>query len=471
MRFPALIRRVIAALTERRYEGASHVPRMRSVGSIQYQRANMLAARGTLAARARSLVANNPLATAGVEAWVVHAIGPGIKPQSAHPDPIIRERINAAFNAWTDSADADGLVDFYGMQALAMRRMIQDGDAFGVMIVAPVAGNPLRLRLYDAEQIDPTLSRDLLNGGRIVFGKELDASGQFRAIWVWRERPGLPLVTSLDHVRIPAEDVAHLYRIETPGQVRGLSWFASVLLRVVEHDSAMDAQLVRQKIAAMLAGFIVDANGDAAGFDGDKKGSILDGGLEPGTLKTLPPGADIRFSEAASVGPEVIEFLRITAREIAAGLGVPYETMTGDLSGTNYSSIRAGLLDFRRRIEAVQFNTVVFQFCRPIWRRFVTLGALTGTLDLPGFLQDPEPYLAARWIAPRLDWVDPQKDVTAEIAAINAGLMSRREAVAGRGYDLEDLDREIAEDNASAERFGLAFGQPAAPVPNSGVAS
>jgi capsid protein len=58
---------------------------------------------------------------------------------------------------------------------------------------------------------------------------------------------------------------------------------------------------------------------------------------------------------------------------------------------------------------------------------------------------------------PRNDWVDPAKDVAAEVAAINAGLMSRRQAVAARGYDLEQLDAEIAADNERAASLGLSF--------------
>nr|WP_246729193.1 phage portal protein [Methylosinus sp. RM1] len=124
--------------------------------------------------------------------------------------------------------------------------------------------------------------------------------------------------------------------------------------------------------------------------------------------------------------------MRVTAREIAAGLGVPYEQLTGDLSSVNYSSIRAGLVEFRRRVEALQHNVVVHQFCRPVWRRFVTTEYLAGRLEAPGFERDPEPYLSASWLPPKVEWVDPLKDVQAEILAIGAGLMSRRQAVAAR---------------------------------------
>lgn len=440
----------------RSYDGAGGGRRWRGFNDMPNQLAAQLAARGPVGKRARALVANNPLAASGAEAWVSALVGTGIKPQSTHPDETTRTRLNAAFERWTDDADAEGLGDFYAMQALAARRLVVDGEAFGALTYD--ARGVLQVRLIDAEQVDASLHRELANGVRIIAGIEFDAAGRRLAYHVFRERPGLPLGTSFETLRVPAADVQHVFRMDVPGQVRGLSWFAPVLLRLADYDAASDAQLVRQKVAALLTGFIIDPNAEPAGFGGqpDSSGN-LEGGMEPGALKVLHPGQDIRFSDPASVGAEVIEFLKITAREIAAGLGVPYETLTGDLSGTNYSSIRAGLVAFRRRVEALQHNVLVYQLCRPVWRRFVTAEVLSGRLPAPGFERDPEPYLAARWITPRQEWVDPAKDSQAEIAAIGAGLMSRRQAVAARGYDLEALDAEISADNARAAALGLTF--------------
>ena len=99
--------------------------------------------------------------------------------------------------------------------------------------------------------------------------------------------------------------------------------------------------------------------------------------------------------------------MRVTAREVAAGLGVPYEIVTRRPTQVNFSSARVGLMEFRRRCEALQHNVIVFQFCRRVWRRFVTTEILSGRFDAPGFEHDPEPYLAARWMPPRFPWVDP----------------------------------------------------------------
>jgi len=45
------------------------------------------------------------------------------------------------------------------------------------------------------------------------------------------------------------------------------------------------------------------------------------------------------------------EYKTTELEEIAAGLGLPYELMTGDLSKVNYSSWRGGQLGFRNTIE------------------------------------------------------------------------------------------------------------------------
>ena len=62
-----------------------------------------------------------------------------------------------------------------------------------------------------------------------------------------------------------------------------------------------------------------------------------------------------------------------------------------------------------------------------------------------------------KWIAQGWQWVDPKKEFDAMIAAIRGGLLSRSEAISSFGYDAEDIDREIAADNARADALGLVF--------------
>ena len=81
-----------------------------------------------LRAKSRDLVRRNAWAAAGVEAFVANAIGTGIKPQSMVVEPASREAIHALWWDWCDEADAAGLTDFYGLQALACRALLEGGE-------------------------------------------------------------------------------------------------------------------------------------------------------------------------------------------------------------------------------------------------------------------------------------------------------------------------------------------------------
>ena len=72
--------------------------------------------------------------------------------------------------------------------------------------------------------------------------------------------------------------------------------------------------------------------------------------------------------------------------------------------------------------------------------------------------------LAADWLPTKWDWVDPLKDANAEIAQIEAGLKSRTQAIAERGYDAEQVDREIAAERDRERALGLDFRRPGSPA-------
>ena len=456
-RLTQIARRVFgSSASVRSFDAASASRRNRGAGRMNSLPSSALQARGSIAAQARYLENNSPIARAAVSAWVSNVIAGGIKAQSLAKSPKLRVTISAGFEAWGEVADITRRMDLYAMQALAVHRMIVDGECFVLMINTPEG---LRLKIVDAEQLDSGQSRELGGGRRIVQGIELDPDGRPVAYYIFPQPLNLGIATP--SVRIEAADVVHMLRLDHPFMVRGVSWFAPCLTRLRDLDEAQDAQLMRQKIGALLTGFITDANSDgtaAAGFAADGEQPIdgtLIGGLEPGTLKILDAGKSITFSDPPEIGAEANQFMVMTAREVAAGFGLPYELLSGDLSSVNYSSIRSGLIEFRKRVEAVQYGIVVYQFLRRVFERWVLTENLAGRLGRPG--QALSELATVKFVMPRREWIDPQKDVEAEIAAINAGLMSRREAVASRGLDIEALDAEIAADREREKALGLTF--------------
>ena len=101
---------------------------------------------------------------------------------------------------------------------------------------------------------------------------------------------------------------------------------------------------------------------------------------------------------------------------------------------------------------------MVFQLCRPVWGRFMDTAVLAGALKLPGYDRRRAEFLACNWLPTKWDWVDPLKDARAEIEQIDAGLKSRTQALAERGYDADQVDAEIAADRARERQLGLSFG-------------
>jgi lambda family phage portal protein len=310
-----------------------------------------------------------------VESIVSNCIGTGIKPQSKANDPEFRKKIQELWLRWTDEADAVGLCDFYGLQSLVLRSVVECGECFVRMkIDRNNATVPLKLQVLESEHLDSSKDGALPNGNVIRSGIEFDKSGKRVAYYLYREHPGESLLLNsinIDSVRIPAKEILHIFKPLRPGQIRGEPWLSSVLLKLHELDQYKDAELVRKKTAAMFAGFVTRLDPDSVMFD-EKKSKDSDGfvaRLEPGTMQLLNPGEDVRFSSPADVGSTYEAFIKQQLRAISVGLGITYEQLTGDLSGVNYSSIRAGLVEFRRRWTALQHNLIVFQLCRPVWNR------------------------------------------------------------------------------------------------------
>lgn len=425
----SLFDRLLRPASRRSLEAAGGGRRWQSAPMVHAPQAETLAARGTVMQRARAAVVNQPLAVRTVETWTAALAGRPVQAMPAHPDAALRRRL------------ADAFEDLANSQLVrVVRGVVRDGEAF-LRLVADDDGR-MRLQLLPPEQIDPALSQDLGGGRRIVAGVELDASDRPVAYHVLPEVPGTAFAAYGPPIRVPAADIIHVFDPILPGQVRGLSWLAPVLLKLMEHDRTSDAMLAAVKTQSLLTGFISDPTGEAGGFAGDGQGGAITATLEPGTMHVLPGAATVSFSNPGSGLAQAAEFMRAQVREIAAGAGLTYEQVSADLSSTNYSSARVGLLEFRRRAAMLHRTILVDQLLRPLWQRWIDAEVLAGRLAA-----DPDLYRVT-FAPPGFDWVDPAKEVAAEVAAIEARLKSRAEVVAARGRDVADLDEEIAADAA-----------------------
>lgn len=430
-----LFRRTASSSHVRRLDGAAGGRRTFGMGQFGRVNAEVGAAGATLSSRSAYLVENNALINSAIGNLVGETIGAGIRPSPRVADA----DLTAAFDAWWDEADAEGRTDFAGIQVAVDRDVKARGEAFVLMLDTP---DGLRLRQLDPEQIDRSMTRDLAGGAAVIQGIEIDADGRRVAYWIASYRE-TTFGSWAAPVRVDAADVLHVFRPVAPGQMRGLPWTTPIILAASEFDKLTDALLMGVSVAAMHAGFLVDQNGTGEPFEG-----LNDVSLEPGVVRRLPTGFDIKFN-SPQTAQQTSEFVKAQIRQLAAGLGVPSHYMDGDLTGANYSSLRAGLLPFRRRVEQYQYTVFVPQFLAPVWRRWITGEYLASRIE--------QATVAVEWVMPAANQVDPLKAVEADVAEIEAGLASRSQKVAARGWDVTALDSEIAADREREAKLNLAF--------------
>ncbi|WP_337875588.1 phage portal protein [Elioraea sp.] len=424
----------------------------------------LIAAAGAdITARARWLVRNNGYAANAIESWAGNVVGDGIKPSSLIADADLKARVQRLWLDWTDDSDAEGFTDFYGQQRRAAREVFIAGEVFlrfrprrpedGLVV-------PLQLQMIPSEMLPLTRNEQIAGGNVIRAGIEFDRIGRRVAYHFLRRHPGDVTDPGLsgETVRVPASEVIHVIDPVDAGQLRGVSRFAPGIVKLFLLDQYDDAELDRKKVAAMHALFITTP-APAEPFDvaESDEGTERTMDLQPGQIVMLEPGEEVQTSAPADVGQTYEPFQYRTLLQVSAALGLPYAYLSNDMLKANYSNSRLALLEFRRRVEAYQHAVMVWQICRRVWTRWMDMAVMAGALDLPGYDARRRDYIACSWLPPKWDWVDPLKDARAEIEQIEAGLKSRTQALAERGYDADQVDAEIAADRARERQLGLSF--------------
>ncbi|SCY44838.1 phage portal protein [Desulfoluna spongiiphila] len=452
------------------FEGASQSPRMSSfmaptIGPNTAVGNSLASLRG----RSRQAIRNNPLAKGGQGTFTSNMVGSGITPRFQFKDPDLKEQVQ---ELWLDSVpefDFDGNADFYGLQAVASNALFSDGEVLALFrprnSYADLAV-PFQVQLLEADHLDVAYSTTLPNGNKIRMGIEFSRTGQRVAYHLHKDHPGEYFMNdnSAVRTRIPAKNICHIFDPMRPGQQRGLPGMASILAKLHEIDQCVDAELVRRKTTAMFGGFITQINEYNAddpnplGFSQGAGNGVDVVALEPGTFPVLLPGQTVTLSQPRDVSGNYVAWMKQQLMDVATGMGITYDQLTGDLADVNYSSIRAGLLEFRRRIIQLQNKTLIFQFCRPVIQRWLTTAIVAGALSIPDYLQNKRRYWRGiHWQPQPWKWIDPDKDMKGEIREMRAGLKTYGMALADRGLDVESIFNEWAEELSIIDKLRLIF--------------
>lgn len=474
----AIVRGIARFLGAREYTATktgNHVWGGSRVYSSASADADLVAARPVLRERSRHAYQNHASARAIVESLVGLVVSTGIDVEPDTGDSSADDALRDAFVEWCEHADAGGRLDFYELTRQAFRSIVMAGEC--IAVINDLDGDrpvPFAVSVLEPDQLSSDPVATVAAGCTFVDGIELDNYRRpvaYHILSAPTDSPTQPLGGSLlpgsggvqsvggmqsrvaGH-RIPAERVIHVYEVTRPGQTRGEPWLAPILGTMHQERQLVEAELTAAKICAAHAVAITSegagwpAADDPGNGTGDAGEPTYD--FTPGSVSRLAPGEKAEIIKNDRPSQQIAPFRKMLRGDLAGASRLPQRLIDRDVSGANYSSMRADMLDTRRQLDPVQ-QWFGRGFAAEIYRRLLPqLAVYAGVPIPPAGTRERRAFSRCKVMPDGWAYVDPVKDVAAGIAAIRAGFSTWEEEVQGRGRDprkvLAQLKSEIGDD-------------------------
>ena len=412
-------------------------------------------------ARSREMMRNNPYAKRFKRMAVSNIIGPnGIRLQNkatdanGSQDKMANDMIEAGWRNWSVNCMTNGMSLRMGL-SLAVGNTVSDGEVL-IRIKRGFGPYGIKLQLIEADHL-PEHFNDVQRNIRM--GVEHDDNGAPIAYHLYKNHPGDSVAAlSQEIVRVPADEIIHFKAPDRISQSRGVPWMHAAMTGLKMLGGYEEAELVAARLGAAKGGFYKKPQGEQY-EQYDEKGNNLETEegdpiqeITPGMYETLPAGWDFVQFDPTHPTSAFRDFSKAILRGISSGFDVSYNYLSNDLEGVNYSSIRAGVLDERDMWMMMQ-SWVIESGMYRIYTEFLKMAMLTQAIPLP--MRKFNKFNAPVWMPRRWQWVDPQKDMTANVLAVKAGFKAPSMVVAEMGYDLEDVYAAISRDKKMREEYGI----------------
>lgn len=452
----------------------------------------------TIRQRARMLYMSSPVATSAIRTNRTNVVGTGLVPKSAidaeflgieKEDAIAwQQQAEREFALWAGdkrACDATGINDFYGLQQLALISWLLSGDVFALVTSARRTKlNPyaLRLHLIEADRVGSpgTMVPGALtltttkgkNGNYIHDGVEVDANGCVVAYHIRNSYPQEVPLEADKYVRVEAygprtglPNILHVMDTERPEQYRGVSYLAQIIEPMLQLRRYTDSELLAATVQSYFTAFIkTDTDPMSMPFsevDEDGSPSVSDDEDEyemgPGMFNKLQPGESIEFANPSRPYTGFEAFEHAMCEQMGSALEIPADLLLKSFN-SSYSASRAALMEAWKAFR-MRRSWFVDDFCRPVWELWMTEAVALGRIKAPGFFNDPlvrRAYLACDWIGPSQGQLDPTKEISAEILAIEQGLTTRHAAaIRLNGSDWDGNVEQLGYENRRLDEIGM----------------
>ena len=403
--------------------------------------------RSEVMARARDLERNSDIMNAVVGAYKRNVIGGGFRVQAKSGEEKINKQLEDLWRKWCKARNCDvtATQSLNQILRMAVERKKIDGGILFVKRYTSGGVVPFKLQMIEVDELDGDIMTPKQAGHKVVGGIEYDSFN--RATGYWIRQYDLDGFTQTNPVFVDANDVIFYFTKRRPSQLREMSDMAPSIPRIRDVNEFMLAIAVKQRIEACLAVFIkktvpttgIGRGNQAAGERVSYENKLL----SPGMIKEMNVGDEVQVVNPTGQSADATSFTKLQQRLIGAGQGLSYETMSRDMSEATYSSARQGMIEDDQTY--LEEKEQIVGILDEIYETFVISAVQCGMVDIPGFWDHKDQYLAHEWTKEPRPWIDPQKESNATAIALRTGQKTYKQIAAENGRDWRDQIDDMVE--------------------------
>lgn len=318
---------------------------------------------------------------------------------------------------------------------------------------------PFKLQTFEVDELDNSQMLPKKKGNKVVGGIEMNEYNKPMGYWI--RQYSVDGMALSNPVYVDAKDVIFLYTKHRPSQVREMSDMSPTITRIRDANEFMIAVSVKERIAACLSVFIKKQlpttgigrqNGSVPGPHQDYQGKSI----APGMIKELNAGDEIQVVNPTGQATDAASYIKLQQRLVGAGQGISYEATSRDMSESNYSSTRQGIIE--DDMTYAEEKEMLMEVMDEIYETFIISLWLAGELDAKDFWDNKDKYFEHAWITAPKKWIDPQKEANANKIALNTGQKTFKQIAAEQGRDWKEQIDEMAEVLEYAKDKGIDLG-------------
>lgn len=456
---------------ERNYDAAGH-DRLNANWRVFNESGEMTDrySRDTVRARARDLERNSDIMNSVIGAYKRNVFGAGYRLRANSGNDDLNHELERLWKLWCkkQNCDVTGTQSFNAMMRMAVRRKKIDGGIIFLKRYTPDGLIPFKLQALEVDELDLSAMTPHKKENKVVGGVEYNPYN--RPVGYYIKQYSIDGLTEKSPVYIEAKDIIFFYTKTRPTQIREMSDMSPTIGRIRDANEFMRAVSVKERILACLSVFIERELPPSGGAPGRGVGAAGTSGeqynyqgktLTPGMIQYLNQGDKVQAVVPSGQATDATAYLKQEIRLVGAGQGLSYETTSRDMSESNYSSARQGMIE--DDLTYVDDKDQLIEVMDEIYETFVISLVLSGKVEMQNFWGDKEIYMEHTWIQAPKRWIDPLKEANANKTAMNTGQKTWGDLASENGKDWKEQIDEMAEileygNSKGIDMGGVIFG-------------